>query len=388
MNTQEIFVRDRYAIAVTSLVKSGSNLYLGLTGGPDIIACYDPAAEMLETIPEVFPWVAGRGYCSKIHNAMGVLADGSIVAGEGNHFTWDGIPVTVNYFEKELPEFMLARKKAQGYPDIKYTDFCRPSLQGWDRTATDPGGRIIRYFPGTGEVRTVAMMPQYLYVQSMVVDPVRNMGYGHTLPDNHFFTVDFTSGELKDYGHISDYAHHNMVVTPDGICYGGWLDRADGALKLLKFDPAVKHLEYLDKVIMAEPGPKIAGNQGIDQWLVTRSGRIFMGAVHHSCFYEFDYRNEEFKRIEELSSGGRVSTMNEDDKGMIWIGVDYPNMRLVSFDPNEGTFHDYGVVNDKYPRCYFHASVIHDDKLYLGETDCFSPSLHIVNLGELQNAEK
>lgn len=171
-----------------------------------------------------------------------------------------------------------------------------------------------------------------------------------------------------------------MVVTPEGICYGGWLDRASNTLKLLKFDPGKKRLEYLNRIIMPDIGPKIAGNQGIDQWLVSRSGRIFMGAVDRSKLFEFDQENETFRLIADLSQGGRVSIMSEDANGVIWIGVDYPNMRLVSFDPAAENLTDFGVVNDTYPRCYFHASQIYDGKLYLGETDCFSPSLHSVDL--------
>ena len=380
MNLKELYVEDRFAIAVTSMKRIEQKIYMGLTGGANVLAVYDIDKDIIEIKNDIFPWIKERGYCTKVHNSMGILPDGSIVMGEGNHFTWDGIPVTVNYFNKELPESMLKRKQAQGYPDVKYTDFCLENLQNWDRTQSDPGGRIVRYYPDSGKTGIVGKLPQYLYSQSMIVDTERQRGVGHTIPDNNFFYIDFRNNEIKNFGHISDYAHHNMVVTPDGICYGGWIDRADGSLKLLKFDPEKQKLEYLDKTILSDPGSKVAGNQGIDEWIVTKNGRIFMGTVANSLLFEFHWRDERFELVAQLAKGGRVTSMDEDENGMIWIGADYPHMRLVSFNPANNEIRDYGRVNTSYPRCYFHASCYFEGKLYLGETDGFSPSLYIVDL--------
>jgi hypothetical protein len=368
------------------MARVDSKLYLGLTGGPRILAVYDIETDELTTERELFPWVAGRGYCSKIHNALGALEDGSLLLGEGNHFTWDGLPVTVDYFNRELPEFMLARKRNQGFPDARYTDFCLESLVGWDRTRTDPGGAVLRYFPQDGRTETVGRMSDYEYVQSMAVDPPRLRAFGHTIPGNHFFAVDVRAGRVRDFGRISDYAHHNMVVTPEGICYGGWIDLADGALKLLKFDPAEERLEHLQSVILRDPGAKVAGNRGIDQWIVTRDGRIYMGTVANSLLLRFHWREEEFELVGQVAKGGRVTSLDEDDAGRIWIGADYPHMRLVRFDPRAAgreRLVDLGRVDERHARCYFHAACCYRGKLYLGETDGFSPSLHIVDLAGL-----
>ncbi len=386
MKTKELCVKDKFAIAITSISRIGHQIFLGLTGGANVLAVYDINTGEIAVRKNIFPWIKERGYCTKIHNSMGILSDGSIVMGEGNHFTWDGIPVTVNYFNKELPESMLKRKQAQGYPDVKYTDFCLENLKNWDRTKSDPGGQIVRYYPNSGQTETVGKLPQYLYSQSMIVDNKRDRGFGHTIPDNNFFYVDFKTNEIKNFGHISDYAHHNMVVAPNGICYGGWLDRADGALKLLKFDPEKQQLEYVNKIILEDIGPKVAGNQGIDEWIVTRNNRIFMGTVDKSLLFEFDWQNEKFEFISQLSAGGRITSMDEDENGNIWIGADYPNMRLVRYNPQDNIIEDFGQVNSTYPRCYFHASCYYQRKLYLGETDGFSPSLHIVDINNLTGA--
>lgn len=383
MNVKELYVEDRLAIAITSMTRIDNKLYLGLTSGPNVLAVYDIDTGKISVKENIFPWIGERGYCTKVHNSMGMLSDGSIIMGEGNHFTWDGIPVTANYFNKELPESMLKRKQLQGFPKVKYSDFCLENLKDWDRTKSDPGGKIVRYYPDSGETEIVGELPQFLYSQSMIVDSKRDCAFGHTIPDNNFFYIDFNSDEIKNFGHISDYAHHNMVITPDGVCYGGWIDRADGSLKLLKFDPEKQRLEYLDKTILCDPGSKVAGNQGIDEWIVTINGRIFMGTVANSLLFEFHWREERFELIGQLAQGGRVTSMDEDEDGQIWIGADYPHMHLVRFDPAKKSIEDFGRVNSSYQRCYFHASCYYDGKLYLGETDGFVPSLHIIDVKSL-----
>ncbi len=383
MTIQELSVPDRLAIAITSMARVGGKIYLGLTGGSRLLAVYDIATGRISMASEICPWIGDRGYCGKFHNAMGVLPDGSLLLGECSHLTWDGLPVTVNYFRTELPERMLARKRSQGFPDVTYTDFCLPDLSQWDRKKMDPGGRILRYYPGRDVAEEVCALPAFLYSQSLLVDPLRGRAFGHTIPDNHFFDVDIGKGQLTDHGRISDYAFHRMVVAGDGTCYGAWIDRADGALKLLKFAPGESRLHHTGRVILSDPGAKIAGNQGIDHWLVTRDGTIFMGTVANSLLFRFHPETEEFILVGRLAEGGRVTSMDEDGEGIIWISAGYPHTRLVRFDPSIAgpkAITDCGAVNPAYERCYIHASCLWEGKLYLGETDGFSPSLHIVDL--------
>ncbi len=105
--------------------------------------------------------------------------------------------------------------------------------------------------------------------------------------------------------------------------------------------------------------------------------------VAGSLLFRFRYEEEKFERVGSLAKGGRITSMDEDDEGRIWIGADYPHMRLIRFDPKASgpdRFADFGRINASYERCYFHASCLYEGKLYLGETDGFSPSLHIVDL--------
>lgn len=387
MDAQEFYVNDRKAIAITSMTRIGNTIYLGLTGSSHALAGFNIDTGQINMCSETFPWVRDRKYCTKIHNSMGILSEDSLLIGEGNHFTWDGLPVTNQYLKGELPEVLLERKKKQGFEDIAFSDFCLENLSGWNRTRDDPGGKIVKYNINNDTIEVVAQLPQYCYSQSMVVDQKRNRAFGNTIPDNRFFYVDVAEKALYDFGRISEYAHHNLVIAPNGICYGGWMDYYTHSLKLLKFDPGKMNLEYTDTVILKDAGGKIAGNQGIDQWIVTRDGEVYLGLVSNSLVFQFDYLNEQMDLLGQAEKSGRIATMDEDGNGIIWMGAGYPVMHLIRFDKNarrKDKFIDCGIVNEKYRRCYFHASCYYNGKLYLGETDGFSPSLHVIDLADFR----
>ncbi len=386
MKVREIYVKDRRAIAVTSMARIGDIIYCGLTGGSHTLAALDTRDDSLSLCCETFPWVRNKSYCTKIHNSLCLYRDGTLLAGECSHLTWDGLPVYNQYLKAELPETMLRRKREQGYPDIAFSDFALDRLDDWDRTRDDPGGKIVRYDPKTDTVSVVADMPPYLYSQSMIADPVREKAYINTIPDNHFLVVDCRTGTVRDHGRISEYGHHNMCMAPNGRIYAGWMDYYNRSLKLLRYDPDEERLCHTDRLILRDVGNKIAGNQGIDQWITTRKGEIYFGCVSNSLIFRFDWANESFELLGQATQNGRVATMNEDEDGIIWIGAGYPDMHLVRFDPSvtgRDRFVDYGAVSSGKYRCYFHASALANRTLYLGETDGFTPSVHIIDLASL-----
>ena len=386
MDVKEVYVKSRPATAVTAMRKVNGCIYLGLTGGSAALACLDTKTDEIRLCADVFPWVKNRGYNVKIHNSLGVLADGRLIMGECSHFTWDGLPVFNSYLKSELPEVMLKRKREQGYDDISYSEFALDNLEQWNRRRDDRGGKVVIYDPLSDRSHVAAELPQYMYSQSMQVDPVRNKAYINTIPDNHFLVVDIATGSVTDHGRISEYGHHNMVIAPNGICYLGWVDYYSKTLRLAKYDPFEDRFHHLDTVILRDIGTKIAGNQGIDQWIVTKSGEIYVGTVANSLLFKFHWEAECFECLGQATESGRVAVMEEDDDGIIWIGAGYPNMHLVRFDPKAAGMKkliDFGAVNEKNYRCYFHASAYHNNKLYLGETDGFTPSVHIIDLKKL-----
>src|SRR5206468_496251 len=86
------------------------------------------------------------------------------------------------------------------------------------------GGKILIYNPDNRSIETVGQVQPFNYIQSMIVDPVRHRGYGHTLGDCHFFDVNADAKTVEDHGRISTFAFHNLCRLPDGVIYGAWID--------------------------------------------------------------------------------------------------------------------------------------------------------------------
>jgi len=57
MNIQELSVPDRLAIAITSMARVGGKIYLGLTGGPRLLAVYDTATGGISMASDSSMWL-------------------------------------------------------------------------------------------------------------------------------------------------------------------------------------------------------------------------------------------------------------------------------------------------------------------------------------------
>ena len=114
---------------------------------------------------------------------------------------------------------------------------------------------------------------------------------------------------------------------------------------------------------------------------------MYVGTVAEAGLLRFDWREERFSIVSPKLAEARITSLNEDEDGMIWIGAGYPRMQLIRFNPHDETIVNFGRINDLLPRCYFHGACCFEGKLYLGETDGFSPSLHIIDLKSLTGLE-
>lgn len=372
---------DPQAIAITSLVHRNGTLWCGLTAGRRSLIPFDLATRRFGNPIDLFPWVdveRPQVVLSKIHNALCLLDDGRLAIGEGVLYTWDGLP-----FEwagdGNLPH-QQQRRKACGLPPLQ------PERVGPRQLATldlrcMKGGRILLYRPETGAMETVGWLPPTTYAQSMVVDPKRRRAYGHTLGDGHFFVADLSTGTVDDHGRISAFAFHNLMVAPDGVVYGAWIDVDLGnKLRVLRYDPAKGFLERLPAVFLDDPGPRVQGNRGVDQWLVHSSGRIFVGMAGNGYLYEFDPRALALRTVGLAGEGGRVTGLVEDEQGRIVFSAGFPVMGVGRYDCRTDRLEKFGPITDRYDKIYFHGAAYAGGRLFLAETDSGVASLWEVPL--------
>ena len=181
-------------------------------------------------------------------------------------------------------------------------------------------------------------------------------------------------GTLDD-GRISTWAFHNMVIK-NGIVYGAWIDtNIEEKLRVLRFDPAKGYLERLSSILLDDPGPRVQGNKGIDQWMVHSNGDIYVGTAGGGTLYRFDEKELTLEKIGQIGHGGRVTSLDEDENGRVIFTSGFPKMSIGRYNPATKKLEDFGPITDKYDKIYFHGSVYKDGILYLAETDSGVASL-------------
>ena len=377
---EHIFVGDKQAIAITSLARTGNTIWCGLTSGAKALVPFDIVSKTFGEAVNIFPWIDNRPQVvlSKIHNGMHSLNDGRLIIGEGILYTWDGIP-----FELEDDFNMNHQNKRRAMCNLPplVPEIVGPSdLSKFDMRSM-PGGKIQIYSPTTGEIENIGQIQKFNYVQSLAFDSKRNIAYGHTLGDCHFFVADLNNKTIEDHGRISTFAFHNMIVAPTGIVYGAWIDfEAKEKLRIMRFDPQKGFLERLKTAYLEDAGPKVQGNRGIDQWIVHSSGDIYVGIAGSGILYRFDESNLKLIELGRIGSGGRVTSLDEDEHGRIIFTGGFPKMHVGRYTPKSGKIEDFGPVTDKYENIYFHGSEYIDGTLFLAETDSGVASLWEVEI--------
>jgi hypothetical protein len=379
---EHTLLKDEQAIAITSVALAGDTIWCGLTAGRHCLVPFDLKSRKFGPPVDIFPWVdeCPQIVLRKIHNALGLLADGRLVFGEGILYTWDGIPFELR--DDANTKHMVERRHQCGAPKLRMERLGPKSLEQFDLRWMS-GGKIQIHDPRTKTIEMVGQIQRFNYVQSMVVDSKNSKAYGHTLGDCHFFVVDLKGRVVEDHGRISAFAFHNLVVLPDGVVFGAWIDfDLANKLRVLRFDPRKGYLERLKAVYLDDPGPRVQGNRGIDQWLVHSSGDVYVGMAGNGLLYRFDVAKLRLHEIGRIGDGGRVTSMVEDEEGCILFSAGFPIMSVGRYDPKRGTIEDFGPVTDRYSKIYFHGAVYRDRTLYLAETDSGVASLWEVPIPE------
>ena len=372
------------ATAMTSMVRIENKIWCGLTSDSRCLVSFDMEKKEFDEPVKLFPWADDRPQTvlSKIHNALGKLNDGRLVIGEGILYTWEGIPFEVN--SDDNMTLMNGRRIAEGFPPIKPENMGPTDLASFDMRCMD-GGKILIYDPKSGDIENIGQVQRFNYCQSLTVDPKRMMAYGHTLGDNHFFTADLKKKIVEDHGPISDFSFHNLVIAPSGIVYGGWVDICPSDLqnmRLLRFDPDKGFLERLPIVLLDDVGPTVQGNKGIDQWLVHTNGDIYVGMAGNGCLYKFDEASLTLEKIGHAGPGGRVTSLDEDEKGRVLFSGGFPKMHIGRYDPSTNKLENLGPITDRFEHIYFHGSAYKDGTLYVCETDSGMASMWEVEMPE------
>ncbi|MFC1672043.1 hypothetical protein ACFL01_02785 [Planctomycetota bacterium] len=332
--------------AITSLVRGKNDrLYAGLTSYGNALVEVDPKTLDVKDLGPIFEPIDGGLLHHKIHNGLAVADDGTIWIGEGSAISPNN----------PVQEFNLHKYQ---------------------------GGAIHSYRPDTGKFTRHAIPVPHNSIHAMALSPDNRYVAGYTVPDNHFWSYDIESGEVTDYGQISNWCCHCVEIDENNTAYCGWLtlNLASSASQghdlgrgvyLTRCDLKAREFEKTNTLVVFGRQYGIAGNVGLDAWCRTRSGRLFGSTAVGGVIFEVLDGGDAVRHVGKPVLFPRVGSMVEDKDGVIWGAAGYPVMNIFSFHPDEpGSMRDYGPVETSHPLCYFHGMAVMDDgMMFVGETD-------------------
>jgi len=156
-------------------------------------------------------------------------------------------------------------------------------LHDIDRYWEAPGGALLRYHPGTGDISKLATPLPHHYIQSICLDQDRGVIYGITLTPERMFSYELATGKARDLGPISSGAGfaqgENIELDDTGNAWCGWSvtrawqsEAGPDAHRLCRYDAAQDRLVYFNAGLPRPDGSygyvKVEGlfNLGPDQF--------------------------------------------------------------------------------------------------------------------------
>jgi hypothetical protein len=337
-------------------------IYIGICGEmagglSAYIASYDPAEDNLS-------------YLLEVAEVLGIPADN----GTPSHGK-------VHYCLLPSEDGMLYAATHCTCPPIG--DFVWRPWHTWsDSNKRFSGSKIFGYNPGTGEILFTDDLVPRQSTRCMALNQERQLIYGITYPQDHFFVYDIAARHVKDYGRIGSFNPQCIFLDRAG---NGYTTNDYGFL--VRFNVEAERLEELEVQI---PPPSFRNGFHTVPYdaVASPDGRVIYGVTWDFDVRLFRYFPEEGSqgRIEDLGKpyGPERSTwwdIKDDHTGGLVFGLDgylYLAMNLagldhkshlIKIDPDSLSKEDLGPIHDEdiYPDHICRAARDYEGNLYFAD---------------------
>jgi len=255
-------------------------------------------------------------------------------------------------------------------------------LHDVDRYWDAPGGAIVRYNPGNGDIEKVGIPVPHLYIQGMVIDEDRRTAYCQTFTPEYLAAFNLDTRESRILGLTgSGFGMGQgecIVRDARGRVWGGWsVTRAwqssAGAdqYRLFRYDPVEDHIEFFRHGL-----PHLDGSYGyahLDGMIAAPDGMIYAGSGEGALFRI----DPDTARVELLGAPcppNRIAAFAAGKDGFLYgIGGRFGNATLFRLVLETGVYEVLGRLFD--PDLNVSAWQIHDmsiapdGTLFAGEND-------------------
>jgi streptogramin lyase len=261
---------------------------------------------------------------------------------------------------------------------------------------TSPGGHILKYTPSEADMQqiqigkplTVTDLGQAVpgeKIFTLTIDRGRNVLYGLTAPNAHFFSYSIGDATFHDFGVVAEkipfgekfekdkMMSRMLVVDEEGMVF------ASGENGMFfRFDPKAQKLEKL-----AIGAPAVPGREPwtrVDRFLLDPSGAIY-GGTSDGYLFRFDPDKLTVINLGKPLSQYRIDGLVRAPDGELYGvgGAENDMARLFSYDPHTGAYKVLGFIDvNRRPYYTWQAYVIGalacglDGTIYIGEDERIS----------------
>lgn len=295
--------------------------------------------------------------------------------------------------------------------------FATSLLHDADQQREAPGGKLVRYDWRKDQYEVLAIPIPHLYVQSIAMDPVREIIYGFTYPAEFLFRYDLRTGKTTTLAYVGNaimFAQpHNAVVDRDGWLWGTYAetrawDEVTGQcpIRLFKYHPDEDRFIWLAHGLARKadreqlrPDPE-AGSLGMPDMTESRHKQdygfcdamaydggnfIYAGSVA-GVLSRIDITSGRVEKVANVMTSGRFPAMSfGPDRKLYGGGGMKGQTTLCRFDPLTQELKVWNNLADSQtgekPARIHELCVASDGTIFFGENDHHGRSSYLWSAG-------
>lgn len=250
-----------------------------------------------------------------------------------------------------------------------------------DRYHDAPGGAIVRFDPDAERLEVVARPIPHVYIQSILLDPKRDILYGQTYTPEHLFAYDLQSGKTTDLGLLGAGTSlaqvEQLAIDRNGTLWGTYAagrawSNAPGPVpyRLWRYHPDDGKRTYLKVGLPSLDGKGFVRQDGAH---TGPDGAVYMGTLE-GLLCRIDPDSGKLDVIGKPAPGRRLTGMVNGPDGNLYGSCGRDGMaHLFRLHPGSGNLDNLGPIFD--PELGEGAWQVHDlavmadGTFYAGEND-------------------
>jgi hypothetical protein len=360
--------------AITSLLTASNGLIYGGTSGEEsYLFLFDPSINKVRHLGKI----TGQ---EGVHHAMVEDKNGSIYVGTGLS-VFDEIPLSKGGIgEKELIDKTL-------WDDIKnhFHDY--------------PGGHLYRYVPKLSnqkvklpgkscELEDLGIPVAHNSVYALIINPGKDVIYGISYPDGHFFIYGIETKKTTDLGTIDEkIVFHGperfwRSLSRALICDSSGKVFFSGTGGIIRyFDPGTGKIESTDLKI---PGDyyylQFFEDYSVVEYFTKDPGGLIYGGTSDGYLFSFDPVAMKLLNLGKMRSSRRLRCLSMGHDGNVYLMAGELSSsrpcQFYSYNPSTGGYNDLGLlIVDRSPYYYWRGQQFDamttgiDGTLYIGESE-------------------